>query len=186
MDDREILDLYFSRLESALDETKSKYGNRLHRTAMNILHSNEDAEECVNDALLKAWEVIPPSRPDNLGAYLSKLTRNIAINKWEASSAQKRGGGEMPLLLSELEDCLSASDSPEETFEATLVADAINSFLSTQKNASRTVFVLRYFHGDSIREISRRFKVSESNIKSVLFRLRKKLIVFLEKEGIII
>jgi len=186
MDDNMILDLYFGRRESALDETKTKYGRRLHRTAMNILHSNEDAEECVNDTLFKAWESIPPARPGNLGAYLAKITRNIAINRWEAKSAKKRGGGDMTILLSELEDCLPASDSPEDSFEAKVVTEAINVFLDTLEKSTRAVFVLRYFHGDSIRDISKRYRVSESNIKSVLFRLRKKLRVFLEKEGIAI
>jgi len=184
MDDQMILDLYFDRRESALDETKLKYGKRLYLTAMNILHSNEDAEECVNDALLKAWELIPPTRPESLGAYLAKIARNIAINKWEANNALKRGGGEMTLLLSELEDSLPASGTTEDTFETAIVTDAINSFLNTLESATRTVFVLRYFHGDSISEISSKFKVSESKIKSVLFRLRKRLKVFLEKEGV--
>jgi len=186
MDDKEILDLYFDRHESALHETKSKYGRRLHMTAMNILRSHEDAEECVNDALLKAWEAIPPARPDSFGAYLAKTARNIALNKIEANNAQKRGGGEMAILLSELEDCLPASDNIEDTFEATVVTDAINSFLDTLEKSARAVFVLRYFHGDSIRDISKRYRVSEGTLKSVLFRLRKKLKIFLEKEGITI
>ncbi|MCL2248752.1 MAG: RNA polymerase sigma factor [Oscillospiraceae bacterium] len=184
MEDHEILDLYFLRSEYAIEETKIKYGNRLQRTAMNILHNAEDAEECVNDTLFQAWEAIPPARPESLGAYLAKITRNLALNKWEANTAQKRGGGEVPLLLSELEDCVPTADSPEETFEATLVTEAIDRYLSTLEVATRKLFVLRYFHGESIKEISSRFKISESKTKSILFRTRKKLGAFLEKEGI--
>jgi len=184
MDDKLILDLYFDRRESALEETKLKYGRRLHQTAMNILHSHEDAEECVSDTLLKAWEAIPPARPESFGAYLAKITRNIALNKIEANNAIKRGGGEVAILLSELEDCLPASDNIEAIYEATIVTEAINSFLDTLEKSARAVFVLRYFHGDSIRDISKRYRVSEGTIKSVLFRLRKKLKIFLEKEGI--
>ena len=184
MEDHEILDLYFLRSEYAIEETKIKYGNRLQRTAMNILHNAEDAEECVNDTLFQAWEAIPPARPESLGAYLAKITRNLALNKWEANTAQKRGGGEVPLLLSELEDCVPTTDSPEETFEATLVTEAIDRYLGTLEVATRKLFVLRYFHGESIKEISSRFKISESKTKSILFRTRKKLRAFLEKEGI--
>jgi len=188
MEDSAILDMFFERQELDIAEAKRKYGGRLFRTSKNILHSNEDAEECVSDALLKAWEAIPPSRPAMFGAYLVKIVRNLSINKWEAKSAAKRGGGETDLLLSELEDCISAPNvnRPEEAFESSLVIEAFNSFLSTMEQKARVVFVLRYFHGESIRDISERFKMSESKVKSILFRTRKKLGLYLEKEGIAI
>ena len=186
MEDCMILDMFFGREESAIDETRRKYGKRLFRTCKNILHSNEDAEECVNDTLLKAWDAIPPSRPEMLGAYLVKIARNLSINKWEAKSAAKRGGGETNLVLSELEECISAPDGPEQEHEANMVTEAINAFLHSIDKTARVAFVLRYFHGESIRAISDRFQMSESKIKSILFRTRKKLRTHLEKEGIAI
>jgi len=186
MEDCMILDMFFGRQETAIDETRRKYGKRLFRVSKNILHSNEDADECVNDTLLKAWEAIPPNRPAMLGAFLVKITRNLSINKWEAKSAAKRGGGETNLLLSELEECIASQSSPEEEYEASLVTEAINTFLNTLDKTARVAFVLRYFHGESIRAISERFEVSESKVKSVLFRTRKKLGAHLEKEGITI
>jgi len=184
MDDHMILDLFFARQESAIAETRRKYGQRLHRAAMNILHSPEDAEECVSDTLFKAWETIPPSRPVYFGAYLAKITRNFSINRWEAKGAAKRGGGEVDLLLDELEACIAAPGSPEEAYEAAQVTEAINAFLGTVNQTARVAFVLRYFHGESIFAISQRFRASESKVKSILFRTRKKLGVYLEKEGI--
>jgi len=184
MDDQVIFDLFFERQESAISETKHKYGGRLYRTAMNILHSNEDAEECVNDTLFKAWETIPPNRPVHFGAYLAKIARNLSINRWEAKGALKRGGGEVSLLLSELEACIPSKGGPEAEYEATLVIEAINSFLSAMDQKARVAFVLRYFHGESIRGISEQFQVSESKVKSMLFRARKKLRIYLVKEGV--
>jgi len=186
MDDQIILDMFFARQETALIETKQKYGQRLHHTSMNILHNYEDAEECVNDTLLKAWDAIPPTRPTSFGAYLAKITRNLSINKWEAGSAAKRGGGSIPLLLSELEDCIPASGGLEEICEAKFLTESINSFLSTVSQTARVTFTLRYFHGESIQSISKQFKISESKTKSILFRVRKKLKIHLEKEGIVI
>jgi len=153
---------------------------------MNILHNNEDAEECVNDALLKAWEAIPPARPTMFSAFLVKIARNVSINKWKAKGAAKRGSGGVNLLLSELEECIPSSGGPEKEFEASLVTEAINSFLSNMEQTARISFVLRYFHGESISAISERSKMSESKVKSILFRARKKLRVYLEKEGVVI
>ena len=187
LEDIDILDMYFKRQESALDETRLKYGKRLYKTSMNILYNKEDAEECVNDTLLKAWEAIPPSRPVMFGAFLAKIARNISINKWELRGAAKRGSGETNLFLGELEECLtSLSGQPEKEYEAQLVTEAINSFLRTIKKPSRVAFVLRYFHGESISDISKRFQMSESKVKSILFRTRKKLRAYLEKEEVVI
>jgi len=186
VDDNEIIDLLFQRQEHALDETKRKYGQRLFRTAMNILHSHEDAEETVSDTLLKAWQTIPPTRPTMLGAFLAKISRNLAINKWKAKSAARRGGGEAPLMLSELEGCIpSNAQAPEKVYEEEQVAAAINACLGTMDQTARMAFVLRYFHGESILSICTRFNISESNAKSLLFRARKKLKSHLEKEGVL-
>ncbi|MCL1787589.1 MAG: RNA polymerase sigma factor [Defluviitaleaceae bacterium] len=188
MDDNDILDLFFAREEDALEKTKLKYGQRMLRTAMNILHDLQDAEECVNDTLLKAWQAIPPNRPAMFGAFLAKISRNLAINKWKAKSAARRGGGEMPLMLGELEECIPSTNigTPESTYEANQTTAAINDCLSAMDQQARVAFVLRYFHGESIASICTRFNMSESKAKSLLFRARKKLKAHLEKEGVCI
>ena len=186
MDDSKILDLYFQRQEIAIAETKQKYGRRLYRSSMNILQNPQDAEECVNDTLLKAWEVIPPIRPTMFGAFLAKISRNLSINKWKAKSAQRRGGGEADLLLSELEDCIPSPTVLEEEYEASLVTQSIDDFLHSVKQEARVAFVLRYFHGESINSICEHFNISESKVKSMLFRTRKKLSEHLEKEGVMV
>ncbi|MCL2357059.1 MAG: RNA polymerase sigma factor [Defluviitaleaceae bacterium] len=187
MDDHAIIALYFARDEAALEATRRKYGNRLFRCAMNILFNAQDAEECVSDAFFKAWKAIPPASPEMLGAFLAKIVRNLSINKLEARSAAKRGGDEARLFLGEMEECLpSPAGGPEDEFEARSVTNAINSFLSNANKTARAAFVLRYFHGESIGAIAGRFQISESNVKSTLFRTRKKLRLHLEKEGVLI
>jgi RNA polymerase sigma-70 factor (ECF subfamily) len=184
LDDGKIIDLFFIRSEAAIEEARRKYGRRLFTASRNILHSSEDAEECVSDTLLKAWETIPPKRPEMLGAYLAKIARNHSFNRWEAKNAAKRGGGEMHLLLGELEESVPARETAEEVYEKSRVTEAINAFLAKTDKTARTAFVLRYFHGESITGISARFHMGESKVKSILFRLRRKLRIHLEKEGI--
>ena len=186
MDDNKILDLFFQREENAIEVAKLKYGGRLYSTAMNILNSKEDAEECVNDTLFKVWGVIPPQRPKFLGAFLAKITRNLALNKWEARGAAKRGGTEVNLMLSELGDCIPSSGGTEVDYEGGLVIEAINGYLGSMDQNARITFVRRYFYGDSISIISQNFNMTESKIKSMLFRARKKLKTHLEKEGIVL
>ena len=187
MEDDKILDMFFERDEKALHETERKYGRRLLYTAMNILNSNTDAEECVNDTLLKAWDAIPPCRPTMFGAFLAKITRNLSINKWKAKGAARRGGGEVDLLLSELKDCVPANNNtPEAEYESNIVTAEINSCLNSMEQTARAAFVLRYFHGESINCICERFDMSESKVKSLLFRVRKKLKAHLEKEGVVL
>ena len=186
MDDQKIIEMYFGRDEAAIEETRLKYGQRLFRSAMNVLHSREDAEEIVNDTLMKAWSVIPPTTPTTLGAFLSKIARNISINKWRAKSAERRGGGEVDLMLSELEDVIPTAhaNTPEEKYESQQVTKAINSCLAGMEQTARVAFVLRYFHGESIASICQRFNMKESKVKSILFRARKKLSAYLQKEGV--
>ena len=186
LEDHEILDLYFNRDEAAITETRGKYGLRIFKVSINILRAKEDAEECVNDTLLKAWEAIPPTRPEMLGAFLAKIARNLSINKWQARGAAKRGGGEASLILSELQDCIPAPGGPEHEYESARTQEAINACLATMDKSTRAAFVLRYFHGESIRGVCERFGMSESKAKSVLFRARKKLGAYLEKEGVVL
>jgi len=184
MDDNYILDLYFARNEAAITQTRAKYGLRLYKVAINILRLNEDAEEIVSDTYMKAWQAIPPTRPERFGAYLAKIARNLSINKWQAKGAARRGGGETDQLLGELTDCIPANTNPEAEYESTQTQAAINSGLAAMDKTARTAFILRYFHGESIRDVCERFNMPESKVKSILFRARKKLAAHLEKEGV--
>ena len=178
--------MFFKRQQEALQQVELKYGRSLYHTAFNILRNDQDAFECVNDTLYKAWEAIPPERPEILSAYLSKITRNTALNNWKAKRTIRRGGGEVDLLLSELGECVSDGRTPDDAYEAGLVTTAINDCLAKMDKTMRIAFVLRYFHGKSISEICQHFDMSMSKIKSMLFRARKKLRIHLEKEGIIL
>ena len=186
IEDNCILDLFWARDEAALDQVKQKYGRSLHKVAYNILSNNHDAEECVNDTLHRAWEAIPPKRPEFFGAYLSKITRNLSLKRWRAAGATKRGGGQADLMLSELEQAIPQPRTTEDQFEYGQTVSAINQYLRGMDKDARVIFVRRYFFGDSIQDISRRFMASESKVKSMLFRARQKLKIHLEKEGVVI
>lgn len=185
MEDNAILEMFCKRDETALVQVRTLYGARLYRTAHNILNSKEDAEECVNDTLLKAWGAIPPAAPEKLGAYLAKIVRNLALHRWEARKATKRGGGTTNLLLDELAEVLPArSGSPEKELEARAITQAISGCLKNMKPISKDVFVARYFHGETIESICKYFQISQSKAKSILHRARKKLAEHLKEEGI--
>ena len=183
IDDERILDLFWERSEAALDRTMEKYGRNLYRVARNILHSGHDAEECVNDTLLSAWKAIPPKRPEFLGAYLAKIARNFSLRRWQEAGAKKRGSGQVPLMLSELDEIFTTQTADERLNYGHTVS-AINTCLRSLDSAAQTAFVRRYFVGDSIQEIGRLLGASESKVKSMLFRARNKLKLHLEQEGI--
>jgi len=184
MEDNRIIKLFFARNEAGLDAANQKYGRSLHKVAYNILYNNHDAEECVNDTLMRAWDAIPPKKPEYLGAYLSKITRNMSLKRWKANSAAKRGGGQADIMLSELEQAIPQPGTVEGAFEYTQTVTAINNYLRDMEASTRIVFVRRYFYGDSIQDICNCFKLSDSKVKSMLFRARKKLKSHLEKEGV--
>lgn len=184
MDDERILDLYWARSKSAIYETANKYGRYCFAIANNILQNREDAEECVNDTFLKAWEAIPPQRPSVLRVFLGKITRNLSLNAYNKQRAEKRGGDEIALLYSELEDCIPSSRDVEKEFESSLIIGTINSCLLSLDSESRMVFVRRYWYADSIKAIAAHFQMSESKVKSMLFRTRKTLRLYLEHEGV--
>lgn len=188
MSDDHIIDMFFDRDQNSIEELRKKYENRLTRISMNFLNNKQDAEECVSDTLLKAWQNIPPQRPEILSAYLSKITRNISLNKLKAKNTQKRGSGEYTAVIDELEYAIPTfkSNTPEEIYEANQTTKAINDFLLMVKKNERIVFVLRYFYGESLGDIADRFNYSESKTKSLLFRIRKKLKAYLEKEGVLL
>ncbi len=183
MSDSEIIALYWERSEAALEETEKKYGRLCRHIAMNILQSTEDAEECVNDTYLGAWNAIPPQKPAVLSAYLCRIARNCALKKYDYNNSKKRSA-RIEISLTELEDCLVQPANNVCPGEAELTAKAISKFLRTLSYESRTVFMRRYWFFDSVSDIASRFSISESKIKSILFRTRGKLKVFLMKEGI--
>ena len=185
MDDTQIVELYWTREESAIEETATKYGSYCHSIAENILHNEDDAKECVNDTWLDAWNSMPPHRPSVLSTFLGKLTRRISIDKWRRSTAKKRGDGQLPLVLSELEDCVSDGKSIEEEAERKLLAEVITSFIKSLPETEQKVFLCRYWYMDSVSSIAARFRFSESKVKSMLYRTREKLRVRLEKEGLV-
>ena len=184
MSDEQIVKLYVEKKEAALSESKKKYGARLFCVANNILHNREDSEEIVSDTLLKAWTHVPGVRPDKLGAFLAKICRNLSINKWKARSAQKRGSGEVDVVLGELEDFLGTKFGPEQEFDWKHTIKSINACLEDMEKEMRIAFVLRYFYGESILSICGKQNASESKVKSILFRARKKLRSHLESEGV--
>lgn len=185
MDDSGILDLYFDRSERAIAETHTKYGKYCFSIAYNILANREDSEESVNDTYLAAWNAIPPRRPPALAAFLGKITRNNAINRWNARSAYKRGGGEMTLALDELEECICGKQNVEDAYSQKETVRSFNRFLSTLRETDRNVFLRRYWCLDSIADIASSFGFSESKVKSMLHRTRQKLRKHLEKEGLL-
>jgi len=186
MDDDMILDLYWERSESAINETAEKYGRYCSAIANNILQNNEDAEECVIDTYLKTWDTVPPQRPAVFRVFLGKITRNLSLNKYKKQRTKKRGGDEIALVFSELEDCIPSSSNVEMEYEASRVVGLINSCLLSLDDESRIVFVRRYWYADSIQAIAVRFQMSESKVKSMLFRARKTLKIYLENEGVVL
>ena len=129
MDDKQIIDLYWERSENAISETDRKYGSYFRHIAYNILYSHEDTEECVNDTYLRAWNSMPPQRPNRLAVFLGKITRNLSLNRYEAMHAEKRGGGQVPYILDELEECISDNTNVAKTIEEQAILDAIDVFL---------------------------------------------------------
>ena len=186
MDDSRITELYFMRDESAIDETRKKYGRYCRSIALNILHSPEDAEECENDTYIGAWNSIPPNRPAMLAAFLGKITRRSALKKLRSMSAEKRGSGETELALSELGDCIPSGQSIDEGLEAKELAKLINSFLDALPVDERRVFICRYWYLDSVDSIASRFGFGRSKVKMMLKRTRDKLALRLQREGIFI
>lgn len=186
MEDESIIALFFARNETAISETDRKYGRFLHGISMNILHSAQDSEECVNDAYLRTWEVIPPKRPEKFAAFISRIVRNLSLNRWKMLHTDKRGGGEVPLALSELEECIPSCSTVESEYDRTLLSKALAGFIRALPENKRSVFLCRYWYLFSVKEIAARRGMSESGVKSMLARTRSELRRFLEKEGIAI
>lgn len=183
MDDTKIIDLYWQRCEAAIAQTQSKYGNFLFSIANRILPVREDAQECVNDTYLDAWNAMPPTRPRALPAFLGKLTRRISIDRWRSLSAEKRGGSAVTVALEELSGCIPGGPDPAAEVEARELAAAIDRFLDELAPLPRRVFVARYFHLADLQTIADTHAIRVNTVKSMLHRTRKKLRTHLEKEG---
>ncbi len=181
MEDGQIIELYWNRDQRAIGETDGKYGKLLHGIAWNVLRSREDSEECVNDTYLRAWEAIPPTRPGVFRVWLGQITRNLSLDRWKSRRAEKRGGG-AEVLLGELEDCLPAPAG--RAVEDGELAELLNVFLRRLSREGRAMFLRRYWYGESVAEVAEALGCGEGKVKSSLFRSRKALREYLEKEGI--
>lgn len=182
MEDQSIIDLFWERDHGAIPAVQEKYGGRLLGLAERLLDSRQDAEECVNDTWLNAWNAIPPERPRHLAAYLSCICRNLALNRLKWGQAQKRNAP-VVTLTAELETCVPDRLREGEPAGREL-GELLTKFLEAQSQPARLVFLRRYWYGDSIREIGERYGYSESKVKTMLLRTRERLRAYLEEEGV--
>ena len=183
MEDHEIVALYWQRSESAIEETDRKYGRYCFSIANHIVPYREDAQECVNDTYLAAWEAMPPYRPGVLSTFLGKLTRRISIDRWRRLTAEKRGGGTVAVALEELGECVPSSSDPVAQVEARELAQTISVFLRALSTQERRVFLMRYFELAKLEDIQKEYGFSGAKTKSMLHRTRSKLRTYLQKEG---
>ncbi len=182
LEDSQIIELYWQRSADAISETAGKYGAYCFAIADNILRSAEDSEECVNDTWLRAWNAIPPQRPKALRLFLAKITRNLSFDRYHAQTAEKRGGGELALVLDELGECLGGGDT-EAAYEAQELRRSIQRFVRALPEREGNVLVRRYFFAEPVADIAKRYGLTENNVMVILSRTRKKLKNHLLKEG---
>lgn len=183
MEDKAILDLYFARNELAITETDRKYGGYCYSIANRILSSHEDTEETVSDTYWQAWNCIPPQRPNFLKLFLAKITRNLALNRWQKQSAAKRGGGEVELVLEELAGCIPGNEQVDNQLNAKELAQAIRLFLDSLPTRDQDIFLQRYFYFDDAQIIADRYRIKRTNVNLILSRTRSKLKTYLAQEG---
>lgn len=186
LEDREIVELFWTRSERAIAESNAKYGSYCFAVADNILDSKEDSMECVNDTWLRSWNVIPPKRPDKLKLFFAKITRNLSIDKVRKRTAQKRGMGNFETALNELEECISGDSFIDDALDKKLLSECIEAFLQSIAKRDRQFFLRRYFFTEAVSDIAARFEVSENAVSVSLYRTRAKLKKHLEKEGFFI
>ena len=173
MEDYKIVDLYWARKENAIAETEKKYGKMLHSLSYSLLSSHEDAEECVNDTYLGAWNAMPTARPAYLGPFRSKITRRLSIDRWRHDHRDKRGG--IATVVEELTECIPDQDTPAADYERGLLRSELNAFLRTLTEEKRAIFVRRYFYAQPVSMIAKEVGIGEANVKVVLHRLRQQL-----------
>ncbi len=185
LEDSEILDMYVRRSEEAISRTAEKYERYCHCIAYNILSSKEESDECVNDTYFRAWNSIPPNIPKSFSAFLGKITRNLALNRYEKRKAAKRGTGQIELALSELKECVDMHSDVEDESNRRLLTETVNMFLAEQTKEKCEIFVQRYWYLMSIRQISQQSGIKENQIRSILFRMRADLKEYLKKRDLI-
>ena len=185
MTDTEIINLFFERSEQAITELAKKHGSAVARVARNILGNEQDTEECVNDTYLGAWNAIPPHKPSPLRTFVCKIARNLATMKYHSNTAEKRNS-QYDLALEELKECLSDTGSVEEAYEAKELKEAINSFMATLNYSDRFIFVRRYWYSDPVKDIAKMADSTTNSVTVRLFRIREKLRLYLEKEGLLV
>ena len=187
MDDKTIIELYWSRNEQAIAETDTKYGSFLQRLALNILSLVQDAEECVNDTYHAAWNKMPPEEPLSLRAFLGRIVRNLSISRFRSNHAEKRYNG-MELMLSELEECIPAKESVEEIVEKKMEIEQLTAvmedWLQSLSQEDSTLFLRRYWYGEAIKDLAKEYGTTPNLLAQRMLRLRKKLKAHLEAKGI--
>ena len=184
MEDTHIIQLFFDRAERAIEALSTKYGKLCYRIAYNILCSHRDAEECENDTYLRVWNTVPPTWPDNLRAYVSRIARNLSLDRARYQARQKRCAP-MDQLLSELSECIPAPVNVEADADDTVV-QVVTAYLQSLDELTRVLFVRRYFYMDSVEMLARRFRMNASSVSTKLTRTRARLKTYLEQEGIVI
>lgn len=185
MEDEKIITLYFNRSDRAVDETAAKYGHAMYTVSYNILKNDQDAEECVNDAYLGIWKAIPPTVPTSLGAFACRITRNKALDRYRAKTAEKRHA-EGEVSFEEIADCLPAESTLSEELEAKRLSSLLNDWLASQNRTNRYVFVRRYWYMDSPEDIAQRAGLSVSAVYARIDRMKKRLYVFLKEREVLI
>jgi len=183
MEDNHIIQLFFQRNESAINESKQKYGKLCQTVAYNILGNREDAEECVNDTLLRAWNSIPPDQPHSLLAYLRTITRNLAYDRYRSRKRNRRGNNTVNIALEEIDSVFTHHNTPESEQIQKEMMHAISEFVNTLKEFDRNVFLCRYYYFFSVNDIAAQHGKSRQHINVILTRTLKKLKEYLEKEN---
>lgn len=183
--DHEIVEMYWARDEKAIDVTDKKYGKYLFTIAYNIVKDNLDCEECLNDTYLQTWNRIPPTRPSVLQVFLSKIMRNVAVDRYRYNTAQKRISSEMLVSLEELDDCMPGEMSVEEELAIAELSRALNAYLTGLDDRGRLLFICRYYYADKISAIAKMLQAGERSVYRELAELREGLRVHLEKEGVL-
>lgn len=183
MNESEIIELYFQRDESAIEKTDAEYGGFCRMIALNILSIQEDAEECINDTYLRAWNLIPPQKPDCFKVWLGKVVRNISLDLWRKNHRQKRYAG-IELLFDELEECIPSQVNPDSEIEKIELIDFLNKWLASLSKNDRILFMRRYWNGEALKDLADLYHISPANLANRLYYLRKKLKAALVKEGI--
>lgn len=183
MEDKQIIELLWARIESAIEALAQRFGSRLWQLAMNILNSARDAEESVNDTYLAVWNAIPPNKPDPLSSFVYKIGRNTALNRLRANTALRRCS-DYDASLDELAGCIPGP-AMEETVSARMLGRAIDAFLDTVSKESRVIFLRRYWFGDSVKLIAQSLGMKESAVSVRLHRTREQLRQYLNQEGLL-